>query len=232
MHQDKWKSNFLMIKDFRKYLKKKYNFPLKMEMHTKHFLTDKNPYRELNLDRDQKRILLADYFKLVSKLDLKVINIVINKGKIKKNNYDILNTALTYSIQRIENDLNINYPDSRFIVLTDPGRLGKMRATTRKIQAINYTPSKFGEPYNNPIKKMLEDPLPKDSKESYFIQIFDMISYIVNLYFLKEHLKKDWAKRVYDVLDDGDEIKILDLIKNVLNLKASGEPYGIVHYPK
>jgi hypothetical protein len=75
-----------------------------------------------------------------------------------------------FSVQRIENDLRHTGTDeSRFIVITDPGRVGKMRKTTRKVQRINYIPSKFGPySYRREIERLIEDPLPKDSRESYF----------------------------------------------------------------
>jgi hypothetical protein len=233
MHKDDWKENYNKFKIFRQELKGKYNFPVNLEMHTKHFLTDKHPYRDFKWDRDTKRRIISEFIKTVNTLKLKIINVVINKENIKNDDYDIMDRALTYSIQRIENDLNINHQDSHFLIITDEGRLGKMRSTARKIQAINYTPSKYGNSYNNPIKKLIEDPLSKNSAESYFIQISDMISYIINLYYLKKYLNKNWAKRVYSVLDDGDEIKLLNLMKDVINFEASpNEDFGIVHYPR
>ncbi|MDD3051638.1 MAG: DUF3800 domain-containing protein [Candidatus Cloacimonetes bacterium] len=233
MHKHSWKDNYIKFKNSRKELKEKYHFPVKLEMHTKHFLTDKHPYRKFKWDRQTKRNIIYTMFETVNTLNLKVINVVINKEKIKKNDYDIMDTALTYSIQRIENDLNRNHQDSHFLIITDEGRIGKMRSTARKIQSINYIPSNFSGSYNNPIKKLIEDPLPKNSSESYFIQISDMISYIVNLYYLKEYLNEKWANRVYSILENGDEMKMLDLIHDILNLEAStGDKYGIVHYPK
>jgi hypothetical protein len=94
-----------------------------------------------------------------------------------------------FSVQRIENDLRHTGTDeSRFIVITDPGRVGKMRKTTRKVQRINYIPSRFGPySYRREIERMIEDPLPKDSRESYFIQSADLITYLV---YLHTHFQK------------------------------------------
>ena len=60
-----------------------------------------------------------------------------------------------------------------------------MKKTARAIRNYNPITSIFNNDnyYNSPIKNMIEDILEKDSKESYFIQVCDFISYVVNLYF-------------------------------------------------
>jgi len=232
MHHQTWKDNYSKIKEFRRELKNKFNLPIKTEFHTKAFLTDKNPYRNLNISNDDKKYILNAFFQLTSSLSLKFINIVINKENIDPNKeYDILDKALTYNIQRIENDLG---ESEKFIIITDDGRVQKMTKTTRKIQRINYIPSKYNiGSYNRVIKKLIEDPLLKRSSESYFIQLVDMVSYIVFLYAKRKFSDGIWASRVLNILGYGDEIYLLNLIKNVLNLEATAKnEFGIVHYPK
>lgn len=44
MPTNKWQHNFDIIKNLRKQLKDTYGFHVSEEMHTKHFLCDKDPY--------------------------------------------------------------------------------------------------------------------------------------------------------------------------------------------
>lgn len=139
-------------------------------------------------------------------------------------------------MQRIENDLMSVGEGNKFIIITDDGRVAKMRQTTRAIQKINFIPSKFDfTSYRKEIRNLIEDPLPKPSSESYFIQCADMISFLVSLY-AKRHLCKpamEWGNRIKTVLNYGDEIALMNIIKSKLNTKASGKnEYGIVYYPK
>lgn len=235
MHNQNWKSNFEKIYEFRKKLKQDYRLPVKMEMHTAAFLTDKNPYRELCLSFTERREIIFLFFDLLSIMDIKIVNVVMNKTNITYPQYDILDKTLSYNIQRIENDLKNNDPSCKFMIITDEGRVGMMTNTTRKIQKVNYIPSKYNpEPYRAEIQKMIEDPLPKASSESYFIQLADMVSYIVNLY-AKRHFLPDanWPNRILNVLKYGDELELLNIAKPVLNLQAStANEYGIAHYPK
>jgi len=229
-----WKDTHLKLREFRAQLKKDFGLPIRWEFHTKKFLLNKWPYRELNLD-DAKRIQVLDLFcALVSQLGLKFINVVINKSKITNKTYEVLDTALTYSIQRIENDLVSMSPDKKFMVITDPGRLAKMRRTARKIQKINFIPSKFNpQPLRKEIKLLIEDPLQKDSRESYFIQLVDLVVYVVYVYAVKTLGIEGLSKRTPAGVNSAKVVGWMEQLKERFNLKAcEADPYGIVWHPK
>ncbi len=229
---ESWNNNFKSIKEFRKNWKEKYGIPVKEEMHTKQFLTDKDPYRNYQWSAEQKRQMLKEYTLLIASLDIKIINTIIDKTKIKTTDYNVLENALTYSVQRIENDSVGNW---NYIIISDQGRISPMRKTARAIRAYNPIQSQFGGVLNKPIKYLLEDVLEKDSKESYFIQLCDFVSYFVHLYYSVNYLKKNKPKRVNRLIDDNFVGSVMATLKagDVLNLKAnSANKYGLVIYPK
>lgn len=234
LHYHSWKENHTAIHSFRRTFKVKWNFPVKLEFHTKEFITDKNPYHG-RYTPTERRTMLFEYCQFVSTLSFKVISVVIDKIRIRRPKYDVLKKALTYNIQRIENDLGLPQYDGRFLIITDEGRVKKMRETARAIQRINYIPSLIHPgPYRKEIVRLIEDPLPKPSSESYFIQIADMISFLVGLY-ARQHLcepKRPWGNRVLGALSLGDEVALLETLKQRFNPRASKNPYGIVYYPK
>jgi hypothetical protein len=230
-----WKENYLKLLKFRKKLKADHNFPVKLEFHTRQFIQNKKPYHGLYSDAIRKQIL-EELATFIGSLDLKIINVAINKEKVTTAQYNVLENAFKYSIQRIENDMKYSLIKKQYIIITDEGRVGKMTRTSRAIQRINYIPSNFSSSsYREEIKYLIEDPLPKKSQNSYFIQISDFVSYIVNLYIQRHYCnpQKTWPRRVTNVLNYGDEIALLDRIKPVLNTKASKtDKYGVVCYPK
>lgn len=233
-HHSIWKENYRKIHEIRKELKENYGLPIKQEFHTKEFVVDKDPYHGKYAAEVRKEILFK-FLNSVKELDLKIISVVINKMKINRPAYDVLKNALTYNVQRIENDLNYLRADAKFLIITDEGRIGKMRSTTRSIQKINYIPSMYNQQsYRREIANLIEDPLPKKSSESYFIQLADMLCFVISLY-AKQNLCADkisWGKRITNVLNYGDEITMMEIIKSKLNLKASHkDKYGIVCYP-
>lgn len=230
-----WKDKYMAIRDFRSELRERFGFPIKWEIHTNHLLLNKKPYGALCLPTSERIRVIDLCCKLIADLDLKIVNVVIVKPRIKKSDYKVLDTALTYSVQRIENDLSpSSHPENQFMIITDEGRVGKMRKTTRRIQRYNPIPSKFAPTtYRREIQSLIEDPLPKDSRESYFIQLADLVAYIVYLYAVTQTGVGAFAKRMPPEVTPELVMSWLETLKPSLNLKASSsDPYGVVFYPK
>jgi hypothetical protein len=235
MHYLQWRLNFDRILEFRRALKRDFGFPVKLEMHAKYFLLGKNPYRSLRFSEEDRIEILNLFADLIGSLDLRVINVAIAKPNLTGTPRKVLDTALTFSVQRIENDLNPSQnPEARFMVITDPGRVGAMRQTTRRVQRINYIPSRFGpERYRREITALIEDPLQKDSKESYFIQLADFLAFVTYLYVHHEtgigHLHGRMPAGV-------DQAKVEDWMERMLpslNTQAAGDDrYGVKIYPR
>lgn len=231
MPAESWQENYNKIVELRRYLKNLYGFHVKQEMHTKHFLTDKKPYRDYKWSNNQKREILSCFTKMIASLDISIINVIIDKTNIKTIDYPILANALKYNIQRIENTSNNEW---NYLIITDKGRIGPMRKTARAIRVYNPIPSKFSGLYNKPIKNLIEDILEKDSKESYFIQICDFVSYFVHLYYKIQFKKENLPTRVGKLINNIFVENVLNTlsINGVLNEKASSQKYGLVIYPK
>lgn len=234
MPSEKWQHNFDVMKECRRKLKELYGFHISQEMHTKHFLSHKSPYREYDWDLETRIIILKHFIAYISHLDTKSINVIIDKTNIRTENYEVLKNALTYNIQRIENTSAGSW---NYLLITDEGRISPMRKTARAIRAFNPIKSMFDEYsyINKPIKYMVEDIFEKNSKDSYFIQICDFISYFVHLYYKVFVHKKELPKRVGELIDDEFIMNTMNYFKSqdVFNLNANpNNEFGLVIYPK
>ena len=233
MTSESWQKNYNQMRFLRTRLKDKYGFHIKEEMHTKHFLTDKDPYRKYNWNNEERIEILKAFTLAIAELDLKCINVIIDKNKIKTSDYKILENALKYNIQRIDNDSKGKW---NYIIITDKGRIAPMRKTARAIRAYNPIQSKYSYTFKNqPIANLIEDILEKDSNESYFIQICDFISYFVHLYYKCCLNKNALPNRVAKLIDEKFIRSVMATLKNsnTLNLNANkSNGYGLVIYPK
>ncbi len=232
LHHLDWKPCFEKIRQFRKELFQKEGLPFNTELHTKQFLLGKKPYRDFGWTPQDRLRILQEFCEMVANLNLRIINVAIDKLNITSSKYPVLDRAFTYSIQRIENDLRQD--GNRFLIITDEGRVGKMRTTSRRVQHFNPIPSQFSDQtYQKEVEHLIEDPLPKNSKESFFIQIADMVSYLVSLYLRADNAEQHWPNRLKSDIQPSDIENCLEILKPSLNLKASRtHPYGIVCYPK
>ncbi len=233
MSTENWQSNFNSIRDCRRGLKDRFGLHISEEFHTKHLLSDKDPYRKYGWTPEQRQDIVKEMVVGISDLEAQAINVIIDKTHFKDQNYKVLENALTYNIQRIDNDSRGLW---NFLIITDQGRVAPMRKTARAIRAYNPIPSRYSqEPINQPINNMIEDILEKDSQESYFIQACDLISYIVHLYY-KCHIKKQaLPNRVGRTIDEEFVCRSMATMRDrkLLNLKANSQnPYGLVIYPK
>jgi len=233
-HYQSWKDNYQKNIQFRQYLKQKYGLPIKTEIHTKYLLLNKGFYKKLCLDNKKRLEMIIEIANFIGTLDIQSINVCIDKMKINNTNQKVyghvLDVAVNFNVQRIENSIKKKDPNSKFLIITDEGRVGMMKKTTRKIQKINFIPSQFsGTNYRQEIKLLIEDPLPKNSNESYFIQIADFISYFVYLEIIDQ---KKWHNRLV-WFTKNDLKEIIEKFKPILNLEASkNNLYGFVCYPK
>ena len=178
--------------------------------------------------------ILEKFIRHISILDVKVISIVINKARCT---LPVLDQAVTFNVQRIENDLSEDgNPHHCFLLITDQGRLEPMVKVCRKIQVTNPVPSKNnGGPLHSPNQFLLEDPLEKDSRQSYFLQMSDAISFVVYMYCMREILGKEFHHRIARFVDRSTVENMLQTLQPVLNTKASPHPYckyGIKIYPQ
>lgn len=236
MEAQNWRNNYNQMLDFKKHLKDKYGLKVYEEFHTKDFLTNKHPYRNYNFNKNTRLNIFEKFIELITRLNIKSINVCINKKNIFNDEYDVLEKALTYNITRIQYDLDKKYGENElFLIITDEGRVGKMKKITRKAQRYQNIPSKIypGTSYSYKINKLIEDPLPKDSEEAFFVQVSDIISFLIHLYALNIFNNSDWANRIKRILSLKKVLNLLNEMKPILNTKASANnEFGIVHYPK
>jgi hypothetical protein len=227
-----WKENFERIARFKRELVRECGLPFDMELHTRELILNKKPYSALRLSGPQRLEIITRYCQMVSRLTIRSITTAVIKTIIRSHTFDVLDRALSYSINRIDRDLGES-PQNRFLVITDDGRVAKMRTTTRRMQKFNYVPSQFGgASLRREIHQMIEDPLPKDSKESYFIQLADLVACLFYMRAGLETKAAAFPARTPPELTPEVLQSWLDTLKPILNLSAAPKhPYGLVLIP-
>jgi len=224
----------------RRKLKNDYNLPIRLELHTRNFILNKNPYAVMNLSNTIRIEIINKFLCLINKLGqndkMACINVAIVKNRIIQGApYDILSQAISIGTQRIDN--NIYYSKgkySHFMLLVDDGYTQAMRKITRKMYRLNYVPYRNSDDSRQiKIESLIDDPLPKNSKDSYFIQLADLISYVVSQYiYVKMGIVA--SPKLKRIIIDQEILAWMDSMKSVFNTNACSKSefgYGIKTHP-
>lgn len=105
LHHRQWQQAFAATRQFRRDLGRRTRLPASIEWHTRELLLDKDPYHALRLTPAERIQLVDEFCRHLATLEVKCITVVINKAAIRAPDYAVLDKAVTYLIQRIENDL-------------------------------------------------------------------------------------------------------------------------------
>lgn len=220
IHESHWRDFVSRIVAFRKALKLAYGLPLRTEIHASEYIRS----AVAGLEKHQRLAILRNFIDEIAKMDfISITNVVVDKST-KAAPYDVFEHAWQALFQRFENTLAYgNFPGRHAndfgLVLTDDTDGRKLQSMVRRMSVYNPIPNRNGAGSRNmPLLRILEDPFPKDSKDSYFIQACDTCAYFL----LQKYKTNAFIKR-------SGAHNYLNRLGSVLNTKASStNTFGIV----
>jgi len=170
-----WLESFMMVKDFRRWLKNKYGLYINKELHACEFVAGRGHISNQTITKYERSVIFVETLKLTSRLPN--AKILVAAGK-KSNQYLLFERLLN----RINKNMESN--SSKAVLFCDEGNNRVYTQLRRRMGIFNQIPSRYGvwrdtgsSTKNIPIRNILEDPVFKDSKQSYFIQLVDFASY-------------------------------------------------------
>jgi hypothetical protein len=218
-------NNFMKnLVDFRKHLRNTKGLKLREEIHSSDFIN--SHFKNKSIKRNDRVDILKQCIKFISgKKYVNIINIVVDKRKFDSN---IFEYAWQSFIQRFENTIkNKNFPgkynnEDKGIIITDSTDSKKLQSIVRKMHNYNPVPNTqmiFGGGYRNlQIKCIIEDPFHRDSKNTYIIQLVDVIAYSVRqLYEPNKYFKSKSGSNLF-----------YELSPVLCKYASTKHPYGIV----
>ena len=207
VHELRWLTTLDAIVSFRRAMRAKYGLKLREEIHASHFVH--HPKSLARIKKSLRLRLLRDVLDFEAALpDVNLIDIVVDKSS-KTPPFNVFEFAWTALIQRFHNTISAqnfpgpHNPQDRGLILVDRTDEKRLRDLLRKMRRFNPVPSMFGGgALQIPVRTIAEDPNPRDSAHSYFIQLSD-----VNAFFLTQKLgpsfyvKRKGARNYFDRLD-------------------------------
>jgi Protein of unknown function (DUF3800) len=185
MHELRWREFTEQVLAFRKRMKATYGLGIRDEIHAAEFVRSSS---SVGLPRHIRFLILRHFAVELARMNwLSLTNVVVDKfGKPAE--YDVFENAWKVLFQRFENTLAYrNFPgpqnpDDLGIVICDDTNGGKLSKLMRRMGSYNPIPNQqhAGPGYRNmPIRKIIEDPNLRDSKNSHPIQAADLCAYLL-----------------------------------------------------
>jgi hypothetical protein len=184
IHESRWRDFAILISTFRKTLRTVYGLPVRTELHASQFIKSA-PIP--NMRRHVRLAILRNFIDELAKMNfISITNVIVVKAG-KPVGYDVFTAAWQALFQRFENTMSYgNFPGGHRndfgLILTDATNGGKLQSMVRRMSVHNPVPNMgwAGPGYRNlPFVRIIEDPHPKNSSTSHFIQACDVSAYFL-----------------------------------------------------
>lgn len=185
IHELTWLATLDALIDFRRRMRGAFGLKLREEIHAAHFIN--KPGELKRIKRNDRLTILRHFADEIARLpELNVINVVVDKSN-KPDGYDVLTRAWQPLIQRFENTIvhrnfpGPNNPDERGLVFADGQPSKQLTGLLRRMRRHNPIPSQLpGSGYRNiHLKKVIEDPVYRDSRHSLMVQAADLCAFLL-----------------------------------------------------
>lgn len=197
VHELRWQDTIAQLTRYRHWLKSRYKIYLDDELHAGAMLAKpgKTAASLQKLKKYQRLAVIRSFANEIAKLsDVSLINVVVDKSGNVPNKDEVFRWAWYSLFQRFENTIRYqNFPgpkntDDRGIIFPDNTDGAKLKQFLRGMRQRN--PFKVRQSHgafvfkDEPIKVIIEDPVLRDSQDSYLIQAADCVAFL-----LKQHLQ-------------------------------------------
>jgi len=222
-HELRWNAIMENLIAFRRHLRVTKGLKMREEIHATHFVNRPGELRRLKRN-DRLDILKQCIDWVANQQDINVITVVAAKtGKTKEQIFDWSWQRL---IQRFENTIRhrnfkgpVN-PDDRGMMIADRTDDKQLRLLVRRMRRYNPLPDFSGGYRNLALDYVIEDPIMRESKDSFLHQMVDVVSYCARqLYEPNVYMKKKGGHKFYERLDTA-------LVKRA----SKAHPLGIVEF--
>jgi Protein of unknown function (DUF3800) len=173
---DRWNDVFKVVRQWRRDLKRSDGIYVYKELHATEFVAGRGRIAPKVVSKHRRSQIFGEALDVVATLPgVALFNAIANN--------DEEDLAYERILNRINRTLQPDVWNSYAMLLWDEGKNAEHRKLTRRMRVTNPIPSKYGEwpqgtfTKNIPLDRIIEDPLFKDSAQSYFIQLVDFCAY-------------------------------------------------------
>jgi hypothetical protein len=173
----RWHEVFDGLISYRRFLNGAFGVPVRAELKANFLLRNGGPFRRLALSEMARHSIYRSAMRIQPKLGLKSFAIMIRKDALQKRRPgdDPRVRAWTFLYQRFETFTR--KAETHVMVFHDEGDAAIIRQIARKHRRAGMAGSVGGGSRKLPAYRVIDDPCPRRSHESYFVQLADLNAY-------------------------------------------------------
>lgn len=168
----RWTGALNAMQSLRRGIHEDYGIRIRDEVKAEWIVGIKKQFREARLGDGQLRDIYQRHMQMAAALSPGIFAVVIDKNMVRKRETDVEDMAWRILFQRLR--LRTVHTGMPIVLVHDQTSDYKaLRARWRKFRRFSYDPA--GKRVDAPL--LLEDPVSRDSSQSYFIQLADLAAY-------------------------------------------------------
>jgi hypothetical protein len=177
VESDTWNTSFDNLIAFRRRLKQTYGVPIRAEVKANYLIRNSGTFKNSNLNPNDRRMIYKAHLNQLSQdSNLRAFGIIIHKT-MSYSGKDVFGFAWTTLLQRLERT-SYGLGNVPILIVHDEGENASIRKLARWSRRRLSSGSIIGGGSRHlPFSKLLDDPIPKASHESYFLQLADLVAY-------------------------------------------------------
>jgi hypothetical protein len=176
VHATHWVGLFEDLLRFRRYLSQSFGLRMRQEVKANELVKGSGPWASLpHGDRVRKRIYRS-FMRLQGKAGtVKTFAVVIDKSRCATSD-EVREKAWRHALERVESFARYN--NETVMLVPDSGNYDRFRKLCREMRRHSHVGSVMGGALARPlIRYLIDDPVERDSKQSYMVQLADLNAY-------------------------------------------------------
>lgn len=171
-----WANGFDHLLQFRRAIRDDFGPLMRYELKANHLIRNGGGLRRFNLAPSQRKLIYNYHLNQVVAIRASAFSVVVNKASAGVSGVDCLELAWVTLLQRLERTYRSD--PSGVMIIHDQGEDAAVRKILRKSRRHMIAGSYFGgNSFRVPLNGLIEDPSPRASHESYFLQLADLVAY-------------------------------------------------------
>lgn len=173
---DAWSTSFDRMQAFRRDLRDSFGIPVRAELKANYLTRGSGPLRRLGLAPSQRQYIYRRHLSVLQEVGAEVFAVVLDKQKSGYIGQTCFDKTWEMVIQRL--DRMTQYEHRTTLITHDEGDADRVRKHVRRSRRY-LTAGQIGGGGSLSFQAtgLLEDPIPRDSSQSYLIQSADLVAY-------------------------------------------------------